>query len=79
MSIDASAALAMPGVHYVLTGEELAGATDQLMNGLDTPQSAAFSVGRGADALCRRMGRVAVVADTRALAEDATEKAARRL
>jgi 2-furoyl-CoA dehydrogenase large subunit len=37
VSIDASEALAMPGVHYVLTGEELAAATDPLMNGLDTP------------------------------------------
>ena len=37
LSIDASEALAMPGVHYVLTGEELAAATDPLMNGLDTP------------------------------------------
>ena len=37
VSIDASAALAMPGVHYVLTGDELAAATDPLMNGLDTP------------------------------------------
>ena len=38
VSIDALAALAMPGVHYVLTGEELAAATDPLMNGLDTPK-----------------------------------------
>ena len=38
VSIDASAALAMPGVHYVLTGDELAAATDPLMNGLDTPK-----------------------------------------
>ena len=37
VSIDATAALAMPGVHYVLTGEELAAATEPLMNGLDTP------------------------------------------
>src|SRR5260370_10564377 len=38
VSIDASEALAMPGVHYVLTGDELAAATDPLMNGLDTPR-----------------------------------------
>src|SRR5437773_10598811 len=37
VSIDATAALAMPGVHYVLSGDELAAATDPLMNGLDTP------------------------------------------
>src|SRR3978361_164270 len=37
VSRDASAALAMPGVHYVLTGDDLAAATDPLMNGLDTP------------------------------------------
>ena len=42
VSIDASAALAMPGVHYVLTGDELAAATDPLMNGLDTPACAAL-------------------------------------
>ncbi len=38
VSIDASAALAIPGVHYVLAGDELAAATDPLMNGLDTPK-----------------------------------------
>src|SRR3977135_1880608 len=38
VSIDASAALAMPGVHYVRAGDELAAATDPLMNGLDTPK-----------------------------------------
>src|SRR5205814_9558486 len=37
VSIDATAALAMPGVRYVLSGDELAAATDPLMNGLDTP------------------------------------------
>ena len=73
VSIDASAALAMPGVHYVLTGDELAAATDPLMNGLDTPKVRRhpLAVGR-----TRYSGEwvVAVVADTRALAEDATEK-----
>src|ERR1700755_1347217 len=38
VAIDASAALAMPGVHYVLTGDELAAGSDPLMNGLDTPK-----------------------------------------
>ena len=36
-TIDKSAALAMPGVHYVLDGRELAEATLPLMTGLDTP------------------------------------------
>src|SRR4051812_12330053 len=73
VSIDASAALAMPGVHYVLTGDELAGATDQLMNGLDTPHVKRFPLAVGQT---RYAGEwiAAVVADTRALAEDATEK-----
>jgi 2-furoyl-CoA dehydrogenase large subunit len=38
LGIDTSAALAMPGAHYVLTGEVLARATNPLLNGLDTPQ-----------------------------------------
>ena len=73
VSIDASAALAMPGVHYVLTGDELAGATDQLMNGLDTPHVKRFPLAVGQT---RYAGEwiAAVVAETRALAEDATEK-----
>jgi 2-furoyl-CoA dehydrogenase large subunit len=73
VSIDATAALAMPGVHYVLTGDELAGATDQLMNGLDTPHVKRFSLAVGQT---RYAGEwiAAVVADNRALAEDATEK-----
>ena len=37
VSIDKSTALAMPGVHYVLDGAELAGATNPLAAGLDTP------------------------------------------
>src|SRR3984885_5758053 len=73
VSIDASAALAMPGVHYVLTGEELAAATDPLMNGLDTPkvQRHPLAVGHTRYA-CEWV--VAVVAESRALAEDAAEK-----
>jgi 2-furoyl-CoA dehydrogenase large subunit len=72
-TIDKSAALAMPGVHYVLDGHELAEATVPLMNGLDTP-----NVPRRALALdiARYAGEwvAAVVADSRALAEDAAEK-----
>ncbi|MDB5565247.1 MAG: aldehyde oxidase, partial [Tardiphaga sp.] len=73
ISIDASAALAMPGVHYVLTGDELAAATDPLMNGLDTPMVQRHPLAVG---FTRYAGEwvAAVVADTRALAEDATEK-----
>src|SRR6201991_1785108 len=73
VSIDSSAALAMPGVHYVLTGDELAAATDPLMNGLDTPLVRRHPLAVGQ---VRYAGEwvVAVVADTRALAEDAAEK-----
>jgi 2-furoyl-CoA dehydrogenase large subunit len=73
VSIDASAALAMPGVHYVLAGDELAAATDPLMNGLDTPKVRRHPLAVGQT---RYAGEwvVAVVADSRALAEDATEK-----
>jgi 2-furoyl-CoA dehydrogenase large subunit len=72
-SIDTSAALAMPGVHYVLDGAELAEATLPLMTGLDTPnvprRPLALTVARYAGEWV-----AAVVADTRALAEDAAEK-----
>ena len=73
VSIDATAALAMPGVHYVLTGEELAAATEPLMNGLDTPKVQRYPLAVGQ---VRYAGEwvVAVAADTRALAEDAAEK-----
>src|SRR4051794_13675209 len=73
VSIDASAALAMPGVHYVLTGDELAAATDPLMNGLDTPRVKRHPLAVGQT---RYAGEwvVAVAADTRALAEDAAEE-----
>jgi 2-furoyl-CoA dehydrogenase large subunit len=72
VSIDASAALAMPGVHYVLTGDELAAATDPLMNGLDTPMVQRHPLAVG---YTRYAGEwvVAVAAETRALAEDAAE------
>jgi 2-furoyl-CoA dehydrogenase large subunit len=73
VSIDSSAALAMQGVHYVLTGEELAAATEPLMNGLDTPNVRRFPLALGQT---RYAGEwvAAVVAESRALAEDATEK-----
>lgn len=71
--IDGAAALAMPGVHYVLTGEELAGAVDPLMNGLDTPHVRRFPLAVGQ---ARYAGEwvAAVVAESRALAEDAAEQ-----
>src|ERR1700730_1075363 len=72
VAIDKRAALAMPGVHYVLDGQELAAATLPLMAGLDTPnvprRPLAVNVARYAGEWV-----AAVVADTRALAEDAAE------
>ena len=73
VAISADAALAMPGVRCVLTGEQLAKAVDPLLNGLDTPNVRRYplAVGRA-----RYVGEwvAAVVADSRALAEDACEK-----
>jgi 2-furoyl-CoA dehydrogenase large subunit len=75
VSIDKSAALAMPGVHYVLDGAELAAATLPLMSGLDTPnvprRPLAVDVARYAGEWV-----AAVVSDSRALAEDAAEAVA---
>jgi 2-furoyl-CoA dehydrogenase large subunit len=70
--IDTTEALAMVGVHYVLTGEELSGAVDPMLNGLDTPHVLRFSLAVGQ---VRYAGEwvAAVVAETRALAEDAVE------
>src|SRR4030081_3850274 len=73
ISIDASAARAMPGVHYVLTGDELGAATDPLMNGLDTPKVRRHPLAVGQTRYAG--GWVAAIgAETRALAEDATEQ-----
>ena len=73
VSINAIEAMKMPGVHYVLTGEELARATEPLMNGLDTPHVRRFPLAVGQ---VRYAGEwvVAVVAESRAQAEDAAEK-----
>src|SRR3954453_5388871 len=38
IAIDKAEARAMPGVHYVLDGRELAAATQPLLAGLDTPK-----------------------------------------
>ena len=68
-SIDKGAALAMPGVHCVLDGVELAGATLPLASGLDTPnvprRPLALDVARYAGEWV-----AAVVADSRALAAE---------
>jgi 2-furoyl-CoA dehydrogenase large subunit len=71
--IDKSAALKMPGVHYVLDGAELAAATLPLMTGLDTPNVPRRPL---AHEIARYSGEwvVAVVADSRAQAEDAAEE-----
>jgi 2-furoyl-CoA dehydrogenase large subunit len=72
LSIDASAALALPGVHAVLTGEELCRATDPLLVGVDAPHVVRYPL---ADGVARYAGEwlAAVVAESRALAEDAAE------
>jgi 2-furoyl-CoA dehydrogenase large subunit len=73
LSLDGSAARGMDGVHYVLTGDELLAATDPLMNGLETPNVRRFPLAVGQ---VRYSGEwvAAVVAESRALAEDAAER-----
>lgn len=70
--VDATAALALPGVHYVLTGAELLEHTEPLLSGLDLPAVKRTPLARGR---ARYVGEwvAAVVADSRALAEDAAE------
>ena len=72
VSIDTQAALAMPGVHAVLTGEELHQHTDPMLPGVDAPQVTRYPM---ASDMARYAGEwvVAVVAESRALAEDAAE------
>ena len=72
VSINSAAALAAPGVHYVLTGEEFCRNTDSLAIGVDTPKVTRYAL---ANKVVRYAGEwvAAVVADTRALAEDAAE------
>ncbi len=71
-SIDASAALALPGVHYVLTGDEIAEGTNSLFHGLDLPNVKWYPLAVG---MTRYAGEwvAAVVADSRYIAEDAAE------
>ena len=71
-AIRTEAARAAPGVHYVLTGEEFCTATDSLMIGVDAPAVKRYALAKD---VVRYSGEwvAAVVADTRALAEDAAE------
>ncbi len=72
VAIRAEAALALPGVDAVLTGAELAAATKPLANPLDTPGVKCYPLAAG---VTRYVGEwvVAVVAESRHLAEDAAE------
>jgi 3-oxo-Delta1-steroid hydratase/dehydrogenase large subunit len=72
VAVDKTAALAMPGVRYVIEGEELAAATAPLLAGLDTPNVPRRPLAVG---VVRYAGEwvAAVVADSRARAEDAAE------
>src|SRR5262245_4568515 len=71
-AIDVAAALAMPGVHLVVGGHELAAATAPLLIGVDAPLVKRYPL---AVERARYSGEwvAAVVADSRALAEDACE------
>src|SRR5215470_2339069 len=72
VSVATEAALAAPGVVYVLTGEEFCANTDSLLIGVDAPKVTRWALARD---VVRYAGEwvAAVVADTRALAEDAAE------
>jgi 2-furoyl-CoA dehydrogenase large subunit len=72
VSIDASAARALPGVHAVLTGEELVPRIEPVLPGVDAPEVRRYPLARG---VVRYSGEwvVAIVAESRALAEDAAE------
>jgi 2-furoyl-CoA dehydrogenase large subunit len=73
VSIDAKAALALPGVLTVLTGEEFCAGTDSLVTGVDAPKLTRYALAKD---VVRYAGEwvAAVVADTRARAEDAAER-----
>ena len=72
VAIDTAAARAVRGVRYVLTGAEFCAATDALAIGVDAPKVARYALANG---VVRYAGEwvAAVVADTRAIAEDAAE------
>jgi len=70
--VDASAALALPGVRYVLTGDELFEHINPLLSGLDLPNVKRVPLAHGR---ARYAGEwvCAVVAESRHIAEDAAE------
>ena len=72
LNIDDAAALAVPGVRYVLTGDEIAAGTASLYHGLDIPNVKWFPLAVG---MTRYAGEwvAAVVAESRHVAEDAAE------
>ncbi len=72
VSIDTSPALALPGVHAALTGEQMNDAIKPMLPGVDAPSVTRYPLARG---VVRYAGEwvVAVVAESRALAEDAAE------
>ncbi|HVP71141.1 MAG TPA: molybdopterin cofactor-binding domain-containing protein, partial [Gemmatimonadaceae bacterium] len=72
VSIDASAALALPGVHAVLTGDDLVPRIDPVLPGVDAPKVKRYPLAQG---VVRYSGEwvAAIVAESRALAEDAAE------
>ena len=72
LQIDTSAARAVPGVDDILTGDEIAGATNSLFHGLDLPNIHWYPLAVG---MTRYSGEwvAAVVADSRHIAEDAAE------
>ena len=73
VSIDEKPALESPGVLAVLTGDEFCEHTDSLAIGVDAPKVTRWGLAKG---VVRYAGEwvAAVVADTRALAEDAAER-----
>ncbi|MFL2669465.1 MAG: xanthine dehydrogenase family protein molybdopterin-binding subunit, partial [Alphaproteobacteria bacterium] len=70
--IDSNSALALPGVRYVLTGAELFANINPLLSGLDLPNVKRIPL---AHERARYAGEwvAAVVAESRAIAEDAAE------
>src|ERR1700704_1185447 len=68
-----AAARTAPGVLHVLTGEEFCASTDSLAIGVDAPKVTRWALANG---VVRYAGEwvAAVVADSRALAEDAAER-----
>jgi 2-furoyl-CoA dehydrogenase large subunit len=72
LDVDTRDALAMPGVRCVLTGPELAAATDPLMIGVDAPKVRRYPLAVGVTRYCGEW-IAAIVARTRAEAEDARD------